>query len=143
VARTVFAPRVGRRAGRSVVIGYPEVDPHGHIIPHKHQGGMFRDEIALNNWPPAKRAMVTSVSDRDPADEQVENDLNSDPAAAAYFQDMCPESRAAHPEQAARLKPALAESAERIIHKCELDSIEQHEDPPNEAYHRRSGTDHG
>ena len=35
----------------AAILGDPEIDPHGHLIPAKHQAGVFRDEVALTEWP--------------------------------------------------------------------------------------------
>jgi DtxR family Mn-dependent transcriptional regulator len=51
----------------AAILGDPEIDPHGHVIPHKHEAGAWRDEVPLAEWPVGKRATVGSVSDRDPA----------------------------------------------------------------------------
>ena len=51
----------------AAILGDPEIDPHGHLIPAKHQAGMFRKELALAEWPPGVPAVVSSVSDRSPA----------------------------------------------------------------------------
>jgi DtxR family transcriptional regulator, Mn-dependent transcriptional regulator len=50
----------------AAILGDPEIDPHGHLIPAKHQPGVFRDEVALMDWPPGVPAIVSSVSDRSP-----------------------------------------------------------------------------
>ncbi len=51
----------------AAILGDPEIDPHGHLIPAKHQAGVFRDEVALTEWPSGMPATVSSVSDRSPA----------------------------------------------------------------------------
>jgi DtxR family transcriptional regulator, Mn-dependent transcriptional regulator len=51
----------------AAILGDPEIDPHGHLIPAKHQAGVFREEIALRDWPAGVPAIVSSVSDRSPA----------------------------------------------------------------------------
>jgi DtxR family Mn-dependent transcriptional regulator len=48
-------------------LGDPEVDPHGHAIPEKDGMIAVREEIALARWPCGVPAVVSSVSDRDPA----------------------------------------------------------------------------
>jgi DtxR family transcriptional regulator, Mn-dependent transcriptional regulator len=50
----------------AAILGDPEIDPHGHLIPAKHQAGVFREEVALIGWPPGVPAIVSSVSDRSP-----------------------------------------------------------------------------
>jgi DtxR family transcriptional regulator, Mn-dependent transcriptional regulator len=49
------------------ILGDPEVDPHGHLIPRKYAPGTYRDEVPLSRWPAHTQAVVTSVSDRDPS----------------------------------------------------------------------------
>ena len=51
----------------AAILGDPEIDPHGHLIPAKHHAGVFRDELALTEWPSGAPAVVSSVSDRSPA----------------------------------------------------------------------------
>jgi len=45
----------------------PEVDPHGHVIPEKDGAVAVREEVALSKWPCGVPAVISSVSDRDPA----------------------------------------------------------------------------
>ncbi len=51
----------------AAILGDPEIDPHGHLIPAKHQKGVFRNEVALTDWPPGVPALVSSVTDRNAA----------------------------------------------------------------------------
>jgi DtxR family Mn-dependent transcriptional regulator len=51
----------------AAILGDPETDPHGHLIPAKHQTGVFRDELAITDWHPGVPAIVSSVSDRSSA----------------------------------------------------------------------------
>lgn len=51
----------------AAILGDPEIDPHGHIIPQKHGGGAYRDEVPLARWPLQTPATISSVSDRNPA----------------------------------------------------------------------------
>jgi DtxR family Mn-dependent transcriptional regulator len=48
----------------AAILGDPEIDPHGHIIPQKYKAGVYRDEVPLLRWPLRTPAVVTSVSDR-------------------------------------------------------------------------------
>lgn len=48
----------------AAILGDPEFDPHGHLIPQKHEHGVFRDEVLLVRWPPRTPAVISSVSDR-------------------------------------------------------------------------------
>lgn len=48
-------------------LGDPVFDPHGHIIPEKDGVVAVREEVALSKWPCGVSAVISSVSDRDPA----------------------------------------------------------------------------
>jgi DtxR family Mn-dependent transcriptional regulator len=50
----------------AAILGDPEIDPHGHTIPQKHEAGIYRDEISLLRWPLKTPAVISSVSDRSP-----------------------------------------------------------------------------
>jgi len=51
----------------AAMLGDPEIDPHGHLIPPKHEAGVYRQEVPLALWPVRTPATISSVSDRDPA----------------------------------------------------------------------------
>lgn len=51
----------------AAILGDPEFDPHGHVIPAKHETGVYRKETSLFEWPLHEPALVTSVSDRSAA----------------------------------------------------------------------------
>jgi DtxR family transcriptional regulator, Mn-dependent transcriptional regulator len=51
----------------AALLGDPQVDPHGHVIPRKHRTGSFQDGVTLLEWPLGPRAAIISVGDRDPA----------------------------------------------------------------------------
>lgn len=48
----------------AAILGDPEIDPHGHVIPRKYESGVFRDEAPLAHWPLDTPAVISSVSDR-------------------------------------------------------------------------------
>ncbi len=48
-------------------LGDPETDPHGHLIPERSGALPARKEVHLSKWACGVRAVVSSVSDRDPA----------------------------------------------------------------------------
>jgi DtxR family Mn-dependent transcriptional regulator len=48
----------------AAILGDPEIDPHGHVIPQKYEAGVFRDEAPLLRWPLNTAAQISSVSDR-------------------------------------------------------------------------------
>ena len=51
----------------AAILGDPEIDPHGHVIPQKHEAGVFRKEVSLARWPLQTPATISSVSDRSPS----------------------------------------------------------------------------
>lgn len=51
----------------AAILGDPEIDPHGHVIPQKYEAGVFREEVPLVRWPLRTPATVSSVSDRSAA----------------------------------------------------------------------------
>jgi len=51
----------------AAILGDPEFDPHGHVIPPKYEPGVFRDEASLDQWPLHVAAIISSVSDRSAA----------------------------------------------------------------------------
>jgi DtxR family Mn-dependent transcriptional regulator len=51
----------------AAILGDPEIDPHGHVIPHKHEAGSFPDEIPLLEWNLGESARISSVDDKDAA----------------------------------------------------------------------------
>lgn len=48
-------------------LGDPQVDPHGHLIPERDGGVPLREETPLSKWACGVPALISSVSDRDPA----------------------------------------------------------------------------
>ena len=48
-------------------LGDPDIDPHGHVIPEKDGIVAVREEVVLSKWPCGVPAVISSVSDRDPA----------------------------------------------------------------------------
>jgi len=51
----------------AALLGDPEIDPHGHVIPRKYGAGGFPDSRSLLDLPVGQPATITSVGDRDPA----------------------------------------------------------------------------
>jgi len=49
----------------AAVLGDPQIDPHGHVIPPKHQTGVYQKEVPLVKWPLRTPGTISSVSDRD------------------------------------------------------------------------------
>lgn len=48
-------------------LGDPQTDPHGHLIPERSGTVCERTEVNLLNWACGVRAIISSVSDRDPS----------------------------------------------------------------------------
>lgn len=48
-------------------LGDPEIDPHGHVIPYRNGGLPAREEVPLLQWPLGAPAVISSVSDHQPA----------------------------------------------------------------------------
>jgi DtxR family Mn-dependent transcriptional regulator len=48
-------------------LGDPETDPHGHLIPERSGALPSREEVLLSKWACGVPAVISSVSDRDPA----------------------------------------------------------------------------
>ena len=48
-------------------LGDPETDPHGHLIPERSGTLPAREEVLLSRWACGVPAIISSVSDRDPA----------------------------------------------------------------------------
>lgn len=51
----------------AALLGDPEIDPHGHVIPQKHGICSFSADVSLLEWPVGVPATISSVGDRDAA----------------------------------------------------------------------------
>jgi DtxR family Mn-dependent transcriptional regulator len=51
----------------AAILGDPEIDPHGHIIPHRNGDLPVREETPLLQWEAGTPGTISSVSDREPA----------------------------------------------------------------------------
>ena len=51
----------------AAILGDPEIDPHGHVIPHRNGTVPVREESPLVQWPLDTSARISSVSDHEPA----------------------------------------------------------------------------
>jgi DtxR family Mn-dependent transcriptional regulator len=49
----------------AAILGDPEIDPHGHVIPAKYEPGSFPNEIPLLEWTLGASARISSVDDKD------------------------------------------------------------------------------
>jgi DtxR family transcriptional regulator, Mn-dependent transcriptional regulator len=63
-------------------LGDPETDPHGHLIPERSGTLPVRDEVLLSKWACGIPAVISSVSDRDPAALREMTRLGLKPGAA-------------------------------------------------------------
>src|SRR5437667_8077069 len=43
----------------AAILGDPEIDPHGHVIPQKYAAGVFREEVPLERWPLHTPAIIS------------------------------------------------------------------------------------
>jgi DtxR family transcriptional regulator, Mn-dependent transcriptional regulator len=66
----------------AAILGDPEFDPHGHVIPEKYKPGVFREETPLAHWPARTPAVISSVSDRSAAALRELERLGLTPGAA-------------------------------------------------------------
>jgi DtxR family Mn-dependent transcriptional regulator len=51
----------------AAILGDPEIDPHGHVIPHRNGAIPIREEFPLLQLHPETSATISSVSDQQPA----------------------------------------------------------------------------
>ena len=51
----------------AAILGDPQIDPHGHVIPHRNGTVPIREESPLLQLPLEMPATITSVSDQQPA----------------------------------------------------------------------------
>jgi|SRR5579884_397970 len=96
----------------AAILGDPEFDPHGHIIPHKDEAGRYRPEMPLAQWPLRTKARVSSVADRDPAALRDLQRLGLLPGSAVVVEQRNASSslavRVSNGEQLVRVNPELA-----------------------------------
>jgi DtxR family Mn-dependent transcriptional regulator len=63
-------------------LGDPETDPHGHPIPERNGALPARKEVLLSKWACGVPAVISSVSDRDPAALREMTRLGLEPGVA-------------------------------------------------------------
>jgi DtxR family transcriptional regulator, Mn-dependent transcriptional regulator len=63
-------------------LGDPETDPHGHLIPERNGALPPRKEMLLSKWACGVPAVISSVSDRDPAALREMNRLGVKPGVS-------------------------------------------------------------
>jgi DtxR family Mn-dependent transcriptional regulator len=66
----------------AAMLGDPQIDPHGHVIPHRNGTMPVRQESALLDCSSEQVAVISSVSDRDPASLRELRDKGLVPGAA-------------------------------------------------------------
>lgn len=96
----------------AAILGDPEIDPHGHIIPHRNGSLPHRHEVALLNWAIRLPAMISSISDRDSASLRDLQAMGLVPGAVLTVEAKNPNAslmvRVARSKQAVRLNTDLA-----------------------------------
>ena len=63
-------------------LGDPVTDPHGHLIPERNGALPARQEVLLSRWACGVPAVISSVSDRDPAALREMTRLGLEPGVA-------------------------------------------------------------
>jgi DtxR family transcriptional regulator, Mn-dependent transcriptional regulator len=77
----------------AAMLNDPEIDPHGHVIPHRNGTLPVREELLLVAVPPGTQATVSSVSDRDPAALRELRKLGLVPGAQVTVEELKPNAR--------------------------------------------------
>lgn len=77
----------------AAMLNDPEVDPHGHVIPHRNGAIPFREEVLLARLALHTPATVSSVSDRDPAALRELRRLGLVPGVKVIVEERNPNSR--------------------------------------------------
>lgn len=77
----------------AAMLNDPEVDPHGHVIPHRNGTLPAREELLLEHLAINTPASVSSVSDRDPAVLRELRKLGLVPGAQVIVEEHNPNSR--------------------------------------------------
>ncbi len=70
----------------AAILGDPEIDPHGHVIPHRNGTVPVRQEVPLLEWPVEQPAIISSISDRHPASLRELRNLGLVPGARLMVQ---------------------------------------------------------
>jgi DtxR family Mn-dependent transcriptional regulator len=77
----------------AAMLNDPEIDPHGHVIPHRNGTLPVREELLLVQLPPGTQATVSSVSDRDPGALRELRKLGLVPGAQVTVEELNPNAR--------------------------------------------------
>jgi DtxR family transcriptional regulator, Mn-dependent transcriptional regulator len=93
-------------------LGDPETDPHGHPIPERSGALPARQEVLLSRWACGVPAVISSVSDRDPAALREMTRLGLKPGVAITVETGTRNAslrvRIGERKDSVRLSPALA-----------------------------------
>jgi DtxR family Mn-dependent transcriptional regulator len=77
----------------AAMLNDPEIDPHGHVIPHRNGTLPVREELLLVEVPAGTQATVSSVSDRDPGALRELRKLGLVPGAQVTIEELNPNAR--------------------------------------------------
>jgi DtxR family transcriptional regulator, Mn-dependent transcriptional regulator len=77
----------------AAMLNDPEIDPHGHVIPHRNGTLPVREELLLVEVPTGTQATVSSVSDRDPGALRELRKLGLVPGAQVTIEELNPNAR--------------------------------------------------
>jgi DtxR family Mn-dependent transcriptional regulator len=69
------------------ILGDPEIDPHGHVIPHRNGTIPIRKEVPLLEWDLGRPATISSISDRDSASLRDLDGMGLVPGAALTIEE--------------------------------------------------------
>lgn len=93
-------------------LGDPETDPHGHLIPERSGALPAREEVPLPRWACGIPALISSVSDRNPAALREMTRLGLKPGVAIMVETGTRNAslrlRIGNGSDAVRVSPALA-----------------------------------
>lgn len=96
----------------AAILGDPEIDPHGHVIPQKNAAGSFTTEVPLLAWDLDIPATISSVNDRSAAVLRELERLGLVPGVVLTIEQKNPSSsifvRPAQTDQCVRLSGELA-----------------------------------
>lgn len=96
----------------AAILGDPQIDPHGHVIPHRNGTVPAREESPLLQWPSDTPVRISSVSDQQPAVLRELRGLGLVPGAKFVIERRNPNAslmvRIEGQEQAVRLSEELA-----------------------------------
>lgn len=96
----------------AAMLGDPQIDPHGHIIPHRNGTLPIRVEVPLLQWPIGTPAIISSVSDHESGVLRELRELGLVPGASLVIErqnpNVCLIVRLSGQKQSIRLSNELA-----------------------------------